>query len=329
MTSHDARPLDLRPLGRSGLTVSTLGLGGNNFGRPDTPTETLEGTRAVVDAALESGITFIDTADCYGREPGLSEHLLGEVLAGRRERVLIATKFGHSELDGGVEVPAAKGSRAYIRRAVDNSLRRLQTDWIDLYQMHSPDPVTPLEETLAALDELVREGKVRYIGHSNFSAWQLAEAELIARMNGFARPISAQNEYNLIARDADRDLLPAAAHFGVGFLPWFPLHNGLFTGAFSREGGPADSRIMRIRRHLVDEAPWDAMDAYGRFCAERGVTMLEATFAWLLAQPALASVIAGATRPEQIRQNAAAVQAWTPSAAEVADIGAFFAPTTA
>ncbi|MFI8594694.1 aldo/keto reductase [Microbacterium sp. NPDC078428] len=302
-----------RRVGASGLLVSAIGLGCNNFGRAGTHSETLEGTRDVLDAALDAGVTFLDTADVYGKEPGLSETLMGAALQGRRDRFVVATKFGHSQIPGGVSSTASKGSRAYVRAAVEASLRRLRTDWIDLYQLHTPDPETPIEETLDALTELVREGKVRYIGHSNLSGWQLAQADAVARARGAERFISAQNQYSLLARAAEREVIPAASASGVGFLPFFPLHNGLLTGKFAREGGPEDSRIMRQRPHVWRAAPWDALEAYARFCDERGITMLQATFGWLLAQPALASVIAGATTPNQIRQNAAAAS-WTPTA---------------
>jgi 1-deoxyxylulose-5-phosphate synthase len=316
--------LEYRALGRSGLRVSAVGLGGNNFGRAGTATEEQAGTDAVVHAAVDSGVNLIDTADVYGREYGLSETLLGNALRGRRDDVVIATKFGHASIPSPLPHWGAKGSARYVRLAVEGSLRRLQTDWIDLYQLHTPDPLTPVEETLGALDDLVREGKVRYLGHSNFAGWQLAEAELLARELGTSRFISAQNEYNLLARGAEAEVLPAAAHFGVGFLPWFPLHNGLLTGRFHRDGNPADSRIMRQRPHLIDQAPWEVLDRYAAFAAERGVTMLDATFGWLLAQPALSSVIAGATRPEQVRQNVLA-GSWRPTADDVAGISELFA----
>lgn len=317
--------LEYRPLGRSGLRVSAVGLGGNNFGRAGTATETQEGTTAVVAAALDAGVTLIDTADVYGREYGLSEALLGRALRGRRDAVVLATKFGHGGIRSALPSWGAGGSRRYIRLAVEGSLRRLQTDWIDLYQLHTPDPGTPIDETLAALDDLVREGKVRYLGHSNLSGWQLAEAELVARELGTTRFVSAQNEYSLLARGAEAEVLPAARHFGVGFLPFFPLQNGLLTGKFRRDERPADTRIMRQRPHLVEQAPWDVLDRYRAFTEERGLTMLEATFGWMLAQPALASVIAGATRPEQIRQNAAAGSAWQPTEADIAEVSQIFA----
>ncbi|GAA4368231.1 aldo/keto reductase [Agromyces bauzanensis] len=316
--------LEYRPLGRSGLRVSAVGLGGNNFGRAGTATETRAGTDAVVTAALESGVTLIDTADVYGREYGLSEALLGSALRGRRAEVVIATKFGHSTIPSPLPSWGAGGSRRYIRLAVEGSLRRLQTDWIDLYQLHTPDPGTPIDETLAALDDLVREGKVRYLGHSNLVGWQLAEADLVARELGTARFISAQNEYSLLARGAEAEVLPAARRFGVGFLPYFPLQNGLLTGKFRRDERPADTRIMRQRPHLVEHAPWDELDRYRAWASDRGLTMLEATFGWMLAQPALTSVIAGATTSAQIRQNAAAGAAWQPTAAQVAEISEIF-----
>ncbi|WP_295012428.1 aldo/keto reductase [uncultured Microbacterium sp.] len=311
-----------RRVGSSGLLVSSVGLGCNNFGRAGTATETLRGTRDVLDAAIDSGVTFLDTADMYGKEPGLSETLMGEALEGRRDRVVLATKFGHSAYEMGYDFPAGKGSRRYIRRAIEESLRRLRTDWIDLYQLHTPDPVTPIEETLDALDELVREGKVRYFGHSNFAGWQIAEAELRAVRSG--RFVSAQNQYSLLSRAAEREVLPAVNRFGLGFFPFFPLHNGLLTGKFTREGGPGESRIMRTRAHLWENAPWDALDAYRAFCDERGITMLEATFGWLLAQPGVSSVIAGATSPAQIEANARAGSAWSPTTEDVAAIDALF-----
>ncbi|TQK19147.1 aryl-alcohol dehydrogenase-like predicted oxidoreductase [Microbacterium sp. SLBN-154] len=314
----------LRRLGSSGLLVSAVGLGCNNFGRPGTRTETIEGTRAVLDAAIDAGVTFLDTADMYGGDPGQSELLMGEALAGRRDQVVLATKFGHSGRDMGYGLAGAKASRAYIRRAVDASLTRLRTDWIDLYQLHTPDPGTPIEETLDALDDLVREGKVRYLGHSNLSGWQIAEAHFVAERRGGAPFVSSQDHYSLLARGVERERLPAAEHFGLGFLPYFPLHNGLLTGKFSRTEAPSDTRIMRQRPHLWEDAPWDALEAYASFCSDQGITMLEATFGWLLARSSISSVIAGATSPEQVRANAAAATAWTPTVADVAEIDAIF-----
>jgi aryl-alcohol dehydrogenase-like predicted oxidoreductase len=318
--------IEYRNLGASGLIVSTIGLGCNNFGRIGTATESQEGTNAVIDAAIGAGVTLFDTADIYGAERGLSETLMGNALRGKRGSIVLATKFGMDMAGTNGPDWNARGSRRYVRLAVEASLRRLQTDWIDLYQLHQPDPNTPIEETLATLDDLIAEGKIRYIGHSNLAGWQIADAEYTARLHGHPKFISAQNEYSLLVRDAEKEVLPAVQAYGLGFLPFFPLYNGLFTGKFSREGGPADSRIMMIRRHLADNAPWDTIDRYQAFCEERGVSMLEATFAWLLAQPGLSSVIAGATKPEQIIQNADAATAWKPSDAEIAEISSLFAP---
>ncbi len=302
-----------RPLGRSDLQVSTIGLGCNNFARPGTATETQEGTTAVIDAAIELGVTLLDTADIYGSmTPGLSEEYMGVALKGRRDRVVIATKFGHSGYDMQIAPGVPKGAPEYIAIAVDDSLRRLQTDHIDLYQLHTPDDETPIAETIEALDALVATGKIRYYGHSNLTGEQIAEAEDAADRIGGGRFVSAQNEYSLIKREAEVDVLPAVRAAGLGFLPFFPLANGLFSGKFSRTERPADTRIMRQRPHIVENADWDAIEALEAFAAARGITMLDATFGWLLAEPSLSSVIAGATRPEQVRQNAAASTAWTP-----------------
>lgn len=316
--------IDYRTLGRSGLVVSTIGLGCNNFGRAGTATETQEGTDAVIDAAIEAGVTLFDTADIYGKERGLSETLMGNALKGRRERIVLATKFGMDMQGLGGPDWGARGSRRYVRRAVEASLTRLQTDWIDLYQLHTPDPNTPIEETLDVLDALIAEGKVRYIGHSNLAGWQIADAEYQAILGGHPHFISAQNEYNLLTRQAEREVLPAVNRYGLGFLPFFPLYNGLFTGKFNRQGGPADSRIMMARKHLVDNAPWEVIEEYQAFCDELGVSILEASFGWLLAQPGLTSVIAGATRPEQLVANAEAATAWHPSAEQSARISQIF-----
>jgi aryl-alcohol dehydrogenase-like predicted oxidoreductase len=250
---------------------------------------------------------------------------MGNALKGRRGDIVLATKFGMDMAGKNGPDWGARASRRYVRLAVESSLRRLQTDWIDLYQLHVPDKNTPIEETLSVLDDLITEGKVRYIGHSNLSGWQIADSEYKAVLGGHPKFISAQNEYSLLARSVEADVLPAVNAYGLGFLPFFPLYNGLFTGKFSRSGGPADSRIMAQRRHLLDDAPWDTIEKYEAFCAERGVSMLAATFAWLLAQPGLTSVIAGATRAEQIQQNVGAAREWTPSAAEVAEISELFA----
>ncbi|ROP65700.1 aldo/keto reductase [Curtobacterium sp. ZW137] len=316
--------IEHRPLGPSGLVVSTVGLGCNNFGRVGTATETQEGTDAVVHAALDAGVTLLDTADIYGGTPGQSESMLGKAIAGRRDEVVLATKFGMDMQ--GVNGPDwdVRGSRRYVRLAVESSLQRLGTDWIDLYQMHRPDPVTPIEETLSVLDDLVREGKIRYIGHSNFAGWQVAEAELTASIAGTTAFVSAQNEYSPLSRGVEAEVLPAVRAYALGFLPFFPLYNGLLSGKYTREGGPADGRLSKLKPELLESAPWDALEEYQRFCDERDVTMLQATFAWLLAQPGLTSVIAGATKPEQIVQNVEAGTTWVPSEDDLAEMTVIF-----
>ncbi|MFF3209301.1 aldo/keto reductase [Streptomyces sp. NPDC002886] len=289
------------PLGSSGLQVSAIGLGCNNFGgRLDA-----QATRTVVDAALDAGITLLDTADIYGGAGGSERHL-GEALKGRRDQVVLATKFGYDGVDMGYG-PAAgsRAGRAYIRRAVEASLTRLGTDYIDLYQLHSPDPDVPVAETLAALTELVTEGKIRYIGHSNFSGWQLAEAAHVARETGAAPFVSAQNEWSLLQRSAERELVPAALHYGVGVLPYFPLANGLLTGKIRRGAPvPAGSRLEGRDAYLTDER-LDIVEALAVLADKHGRTVLELAIGWLSAQPGCASVIAGATSAEQVRANAA------------------------
>jgi aryl-alcohol dehydrogenase-like predicted oxidoreductase len=298
-----------RPLGRSGLLVSVVGLGCNNFGgRVDR-----EGARAVVQAALDAGVTLFDTADVYGGRGG-SETILGELLEGRREEVVLATKFGMAMHDG-VERDL-RGSRRYIRRAVEASLRRLRTDYIDLYQYHRPDGATPLQETLEALSELVTEGKVRYIGCSNFAAWQLADAAWTSRTAGLARFISAQNEYSLLDRSAEAELVPACLCHGVGVLPYFPLANGLLSGKYRRgEPAPAGTRLA-ARPAALEQADFDAIESLEAFAAAAGRSLLEVAIGGLAAAPGVASVIAGATTGEQVRANAAA-GAWVPDAGEL------------
>ncbi|MFL6053434.1 MAG: aldo/keto reductase [Actinoallomurus sp.] len=309
-----------RPLGDSGLVVSVLGLGCNNLGRTGTRTETLEGSRKVVDAALDAGITMFDVADIYGAEPGLSEDILGQCLAGRRDDVVVATKFGMDMRGANGPDFGARGSRRYIRRAVEASLRRLRIDYIDLYQYHFPDGVTPIEETLAALDELVREGKVRYIGSSNFAGWQVVEADYVARAAGGTRFISAQNYYNLLHRDPEAELVPACQAYGVGLLPFFPLENGLLTGKHRREEAPAaGTRIGDSKRSLHADADWDTVEAIREFADQRGVSMLHVAIGGLAAQPTVASVIAGATSAEQIRANVEAAQ-WTPAPEDLEEL---------
>ncbi|MCE0456992.1 aldo/keto reductase [Curtobacterium flaccumfaciens] len=316
--------IEHRPLGPSGLVVSTVGLGCNNFGRRGTASESQEGTDAVVAAALDAGVTLFDTADIYGGVPGMSEEMLGRSIRGRRDEIVLATKFGMDMQGANGPDWGVRGSRRYVRLAVESSLRRLGTDWIDLYQMHRPDDVTPIEETLSVLDDLVREGKIRYVGHSNFAGWQIAEAELTASIAGTTAFVSAQNEYSPLARDAEAEVLPAVRAYALGFLPFFPLYNGLLTGKYTKSGGPADGRLTTSKPQVLEDAPWDVLDDYQRFCDDRGVTMLQATFAWLLAQPGLSSVIAGATKPEQITQNVEAGTAWTPTEDDIADMTTIF-----
>lgn len=316
--------MESRALGSHGPAASAVGLGCNNLGRPGTRTESPDGARAVVDAAIDAGVTLFDTADIYGSEYGLSESLLGAAIAGRRDGLVVATKFGHTGFASPIEGVGAKGSRAYLRAAVDGSLARLGVDRIDLYQQHTPDPATPIEETIDALEELVAEGKIAAYGHSNFDAAGIRAAADAAAARGATGYVSAQNEYNLLARGVEREVLPACAEVGIGFLPYFPLANGLFTGKFSRTERPADSRISRQRPHVADEAPWDAIEAFVAFADERGISLLEATFGWFLGDPRVSSVIAGATSPEQIRANAAAGSGWRPSADERATIDGLF-----
>ena len=319
MTEH-------RRLGNSGLTVSVVGLGCNNLGRANTVTESQEGTDAVVHAALDAGITLFDVADTYGREPGLSETMLGRALAGRREDAVVATKFGMDMRGANGNDFGARGSRRYIVKAAEASLRRLGTDWIDLYQFHTPDPLTPIDETLAALDDLVTSGKVRYIGHSNRAGWQIAEAEFVARGRGGSRFISTQNHYNLLDRRAELEITPAAEAYGLGVLPYFPLANGLLTGKYAPGKAPEGSRLSHTRTNLVHDADWDQLEKFSAFAAERNLSEIQVAFSWLAAQPSVSSVIAGATRPEQVRDNAAAV-AWVPTADERAQLDEIFPRT--
>ncbi|MFY9891237.1 MAG: aldo/keto reductase [Streptosporangiaceae bacterium] len=304
-----------RPLGNSGLVVSVVGLGCNNFGRRLDVAQ----TRAVVDAAIDSGVTLLDTADIYGGA-GRSEELLGEVLAGRRDQVVLATKFGSQPADMGYGPAAgAKGGRAYIRRAVEHSLRRLRTDYIDLYQIHTPDPVTPVEETLTALSELVQAGLVRYIGHSNFSAVQIAAAAAAARELGTVPFISAQNHWSLLERQAELEVVPTAIEYGLGVLPFFPLANGLLTGKVRRGSGPAEGTRLAERAGYITEDKLDKVEALAGWAEQHGTTMLEIAIGGLAALPGCTSVIAGATSAEQIRANAQAGE-WVPDDGELAEI---------
>jgi len=293
------------------LEVTVVGLGGNNFGgRVD-----LEGTHAVVDAALDEGINFIDTADGYGG--GKSEEFLGTVLGGRRREVVLATKFG-MEVDR-----QRRGARpAYVRQACDASLRRLRTTWIDLYQLHQPDPETPIADTLGALDELVRAGKVREIGCSNFSAQQIREANAAVRP-GAARFVSVQNEFSLLHHEPEREVLPECEKLGLAFIPYFPLASGLLTGKYTGAGSaPAQSRLAeptRFRERFVNDRNVRIVKKLEEFAELRGHTLLELAFCWLLAHPVVASVIAGATKPAQVAANANTVE-WTLTQDELAEV---------
>lgn len=324
-TLTDASRPPLRRLGSSGLVVSAVGLGCNNLGRPGTPTETQEGTNRVVHAALDAGITLFDVADTYGARPGLSEERLGQALRGHRDRVVVATKFGMDMK--GVNGPdgGARGSRRYVITAVEASLRRLGTDWIDLYQFHAPDPLTPIDETLSALDTLVRDGKVRYVGHSNRAGWQIAEAEFVAREMGAERFVSAQNQYNLTDRRAEHEVLPACRQFGLGLLPYFPLANGLLTGKYAGGTAPEGTRLSRTRKHLLEAAVSPELQRFSQFAAERGLPEVTVAIGWLLAQSPVASVIAGATRPEQVVANTAAAR-WVPRPEDLAELDGIFPP---
>ncbi len=297
-----------RQLGPSGLTVSTVGLGCNNFGARMAD----EDVPAVVEAAIDAGITLFDTADAYGNGGG-SETLLGKALGARRSEVIIATKFGADMQGANGPDWGVRGSRRYIRRAVEASLRRLGTDWIDLYQLHTPDPKTPIEETLAALSELVSEGKVRYIGSSNLTGWQVVDADWTARDGGFESFISAQNEYSWLARSAEKELIPALEHTGQSLLPYFPLARGLLTGKYRRgESAPLGTRLVR-QSEVLEHADFDTVEALQSFADERGITMLHLAIGGLAAQPTVGSVIAGATSVDQVRQNVAA-GLWVPAA---------------
>ncbi len=304
--------MKLRNIGKSGLRISLVGLGCNNFGVLD-----IETSRKVVYRALDLGITLFDTADIYGNKGG-SEEQLGEILGARRKDIVLATKFGMPMSD--VKVGA---SRNYIMQAVEDSLRRLKTDWIDLYQLHQPDPRTPIEETLRALDDLVRVGKVRYVGCSNFPAWQVADAQWTARSGGLAAFVSAQDEYSLLVRDAERELIPALKAHGLGLLPYFPLASGLLTGKYKHGAEVLAGTRMALMKRLADrymtDKNWQIVMRLEEFCAARGHSMLELAFSWLAANPVLSSIIAGATKPEQIEQNVAAVN-WTLSADDLAEI---------
>ncbi|MDQ6805438.1 MAG: aldo/keto reductase [Actinomycetota bacterium] len=307
--------LPTRLLGDSGLQVSVLGLGCNNFGRRVD----LEATRAVVDAALAEGVTFLDTADIYGGS-GASEEFLGRVLEGRRDEVVLATKFGMDMGDG----KGPRGARDYILRAIEASLRRLRAEVIDVYWYHQPDGTTPIAETLEALDELVRAGTVRAIGASNFSAQQIEEADAVARERGFARFVAIQNEYSLLVREAEQEVLPACERLGLGFVPYFPLASGLLTGKYRRgEAAPAGTRLAG-RDQVASDEQFELLDELERYADERGLCVLDVAIGGVLVRPVVSSVIAGATNPEQVRANATAAQ-WTPSEDDLAALESLLA----
>ncbi len=298
-----------RTLGDGGPEVSVVGLGTNNFGaRCD-----LEQTRAVLDAALDAGVTLVDTANIYSQ--GTSEEYIGRVLEGRLDRIVLATKFG-MRMDGEPQIP--RGSREYIRWAIEGSLRRLRTATIDVYQMHQPDDATPIEETLGALNELVEEGKVRFIGSSKFSPAQVEDAEGVARARGWSRFVSAQNEYSLVVREPEDELLPACERLGIAVLPFFPLASGLLTGKYVRG---VEATEGRLAGREIPAGQFERVEALQRYADERGVSLLDVAVGGLAAMPAVASVIAGATRPEQVRANVKAGE-WEPSADDLAALKA-------
>ncbi|HEY4342800.1 MAG TPA: aldo/keto reductase [Parvibaculum sp.] len=306
----------MKSLGRSGLKVSVVGLGCNNFGmRIDQAA-----TNDVVEKALDSGITLFDTADAYGNKGG-SETMLGKALGERRKDIVLATKFGLPMGEGDLMKGA---SRRYIVNAVEASLKRLGTDYIDLYQIHFPDPETPIDETLAALDDLIGAGKVRYIGSSNFAGWQLADAWYIAKELGSAKFISAQNHYNLLDRKIEQELIPAAKVYGASVLPYFPLASGMLTGKYKRNQGlPNDGRLTAWGdrgKAILSDQNFDLVEKLTAFAEARGHSLLDLAFGWLASQPQVASVIAGATKPEQVEQNVKAGE-WELSAEELAEVG--------
>jgi aryl-alcohol dehydrogenase-like predicted oxidoreductase len=306
--------MEHRTLGKSSLQVSLVGLGCNNFGGRTGP----EQSRRVINKALDLGITLYDTADVYG-EKGGSETILGQVLGERRKNIVLATKFG---MPMDKEETLRGASRRYIFSAVEASLRRLQTDWIDLYQLHRPDPLTPIEEILRALDDLIHQGKVRYIGCSNLPAWRVVEAQWTARHFGLNAFVSCQDEYSLLVRDIERNRLPAAEAYGLGLLPYFPLASGFLSGKYQRHQMPEGARLTTskpLAERYLTEGNWAITERLSEFCAQRGRSLLELAFSWLAARPMVSSVIAGATRPEQLEQNVKAV-GWALTPEELKEI---------
>ena len=307
--------MEYRRLGNSGLQVSLAGLGCNNFGmRIDA-----EKTRAVVHCALDEGITLFDTADIYGNR-GQSEEMLGKALGNRRHEIVLASKFGMAMGDGPYKIG---GARRYIIAACEASLKRLGTDYFDLYQFHQPDPLTPEEETLSTLDTLVRAGKVRYIGHSNYAGWQVADAAWIAKTRGWAPYVSAQNRYNLFDREIEQELMPACRQFGLGILPFFPLASGFLTGKYRRGQEPAPGTRFAAMRRLADpmmtEANFAILDRLDEFARKHSHSLLELAIGWLATQPEISSVISGATSPDQVKQNVKAID-WHLTAEEMQEV---------
>lgn len=309
--------MQYRNLGHSGLRVSTIGLGCNNFGKRID----LDGAREVIMKAIDLGITLFDTADIYG-ERGGSESAIGAVLGDERKRVILATKFGKPMADDGWK---QGGSRRWMIAAVEDSLRRLKTNWIDLYQLHEPDPDTPIEETLRALDDLTSAGKIRYAGCSNMTAWRIVEAQLTAKSIGTSAFISVQNELSLVEREAEKELLPVAEKYGLGFLPFFPLASGLLTGKYRRGAElPAGARLStqsQLANNYLNDRNWRIVDGLAQFCQARDRTLLELAFSWLLSKAPVASVIAGASNASQLEQNVKAGQ-WVLSGDELAEVDA-------
>jgi len=303
-----------RPLGDSGLMVSAVGVGCNAFGRRVG----LDAVRGIVDAADDTGVTVLDTSDSYSI--GQSEEMIGVVLEGRRDRFVVATKFGSDMRGTNGPDHGARGARHYVRRAVEASLKRLRTDRIDLYQFHFPDPITPIDETLSVLTDLVREGKVRYLGCSNVAGWQVADWDWIARTSGFERFVSVQNRYSLLDRAVEAEVVPAAERFGLGVLPYFPLEYGLLTGKYHRgAAAPAGSRAAAMAAPWLERADWDRIERVEKYAEQRGVSVLDVAIGGLAAKPAVGSVISGATRGAQVRANAAAL-GWDPTEADLAEL---------
>jgi aryl-alcohol dehydrogenase-like predicted oxidoreductase len=311
--------MEYRNLGRSGLQVSIVGLGCNNFGMRCDYDQTVQ----VVNAAIDSGITLFDTADVYGGQ-GRSEEFLGKALEGRRQQVVLATKFANRMGEGPMH---SGGSRRYIMSAVEDSLRRLNTDYIDLYQMHVPDASTPIDETMRALDDLVTSGKVRYIGHSNFTGWMTAEAHYVAEMKNFAPFISAQNQYSLLERGIERELVPACERYGVSMLPFFPLASGFLTGKYRKdqekpEGARLSNPAMgRMADRIFSDHNYEVLEKLDEFAGQRGKGVLDVAIGWLATKSYVGSVIAGATRPEQVEANVAAGD-WRLTPEEMAEVDA-------